>query len=59
MLQALQMLQASNQGGNQVSPNSTILQLKAEIEKLTSQVHEYETMKVQTLKIHENHHLTA
>jgi hypothetical protein len=35
MLQALQMLQASNQGGNQVSPNSTILQLKAEIEKLT------------------------
>lgn len=53
------MLQTSNQGSNQVSSNSTILQLKAEIEKLTSQVQEYETMKTQTLKIQENHHLTA
>ena len=45
MIQALQMMQNANQSVFSVSPTSTILQLKAEIERLTSQVQEFENLR--------------
>jgi len=51
-------MNSSNQD-NQVSPSSTILQLKAEIEKLSTQVQEYEVMKAESLNIQASHQLTV
>ena len=57
-MQALQMMNGSNHV-NQASPSSTILELKAEIEKLNTQVQQYEIMKAESMNIQASHQLTV